>query len=534
MPLWGNFLCVVLSAAFLTLSFPPFDLPALAWVALVPLLLLITRSSLLRAFIGAFSVGMLFTVAHEGWMLRIDGMHPGNFSPGVLGSACYFALFGLLAHYFHAKLPRWNVLTFPTGWVLVEYLRANVGFLSFPWGTLGYSQYTVLPVAQLAAWTSVYGVSFLLVGVNAVVVEVLLAWFSPSNFQEVRAAWSRPARTLAVRLGLAAVIFVALVALVALLVPYRLLASTEPAGSSSLTVALVQSPLYSQKTEQIRSREKVLQAFSRLTLQAADASPALIAWPDSSAPGRIPYDRGMVAELAHLARQTKAFLLVGTYGYDKLDAKKREHSFANSAFLLSPQGKMIDRYDKIRLLPFDEYLPLRGVVTWPLWIVADGADYRVGSRLTVFRMNDLRFGVQICWENLFPDQFREMAAQGVDFMVSMTNESFIDAPAAHYQMLAMNVFRAIENHVAIIRTTPTGVSAIIGPDGQILARLQDATGRDVRVEGSLTGILPLVSDRSFYTRHGDWFLFLLVGLQLGLMVLAWGRGREYLYASPVR
>ena len=100
-------------------------------------------------------------------------MHLGNFNVGLLYYSLYFGLFGLFARYCHSNMPRWNVLTFPAIWMLLEYLREHIGFLSFPWGTLGYSQYTVLPVAQLSAWTGVYGVSFLIVAVNTVVAEVL-------------------------------------------------------------------------------------------------------------------------------------------------------------------------------------------------------------------------------------------------------------------------------------------------------------------------------------------------------------------------
>ena len=159
-----------------------------------------------------------------------------------------------------------------------------------------------------------------------------------------------------------------------------------------------------------------------------------------------------------VARKSSSFLLVGAGSYDKFNQKMREaQRVSNSAFLFSPQGKITGRYDKIRLVPFDEYLPLRGYMRWPSWITnSKMTDYLPGKKLTVFKMGQTRFGVLICWENLFPDLFREMTAKGVDFMVSMTNETFINipSPSAHYQMLAMNVFRAIENRVSILQDHP--------------------------------------------------------------------------------
>jgi apolipoprotein N-acyltransferase len=173
------------------------------------------------------------------------------------------------------------------------------------------------------------------------------------------------------------------------------------------------------------------------------------------------------------------------------------------------------------LLPFDEYLPWRDYVKWPSWIVsADMIDKRPGKELTIFSMRNLRFGVQICWESLFPDLFRNIAAQRVDFMVNITNEEFTDTPSAHYQMLAMTVFRAIENGVAIVRTTPTGVSAIIDPNGKISARLQDANLNDTNIEGHLVGQVPISSERTFYNRYGDWFVYILTAVFIGFLVLA--------------
>lgn len=510
--LWHTLFGIGLAATLLTLSFPPFEFPYFAWVALVPLLHLIKRLRVRCAALVFLAVGMCFYHAHVWWMLRIDGVHLGNLSLSLFGNALYFGLFGLVARYCHAKAPGWNAVTFPSIWVLIEYLKSHVGFLSFPWGILGYSQYAILPVAQLSAWTGVYGVSFLVVMVNTLVAEMLPVPFPVLGLQHyVWAVLARRLWTCAWRP------FILVVICITAAFSYTLSAVGEDEVLPRLKVALVQASLYSEKTAHIRPPEAVFQNFSRLSVRAAASRPRLIVWPASSVPARFPYERLYVHHLSRLARETKAFLLIGSYGYDKLSAKAGEKRFANSIFLISPEGKIISRYDKIRLLPFDEYLPLRGYVKWPAWIVADGPDALPGTKMTVFATDTARFGVQICWENLFPDLFRKVAAQRVDFMVSVTNESFIDLPAAHYQMLAMNVFRAIENHVAIVRVAPTGVSSIISPTGHIVARVQDANEHDVNIEGYLAEDIPLVVKRSFYNRHGDWFVILLAVIVVGFL-----------------
>jgi apolipoprotein N-acyltransferase len=197
---------------------------------------------------------------------------------------------------------------------------------------------------------------------------------------------------------------------------------------------------------------------------------------------------------------------------------------ANSAFLFSPAGDIVGRYDKMRLLPFDEYVPLRGWIEWPSWIVGPRAgDFEPGRGLSILEAAGSRFGVLICWENLFPDLFRRMASGGAEFMASMTNEAFTDSDAAHAQMLAMNVFRAIENGIAVARTSPTGVTSLIGPTGRV-DRL--AGGREPAGAGILVGDVPLSRERTFYTRHGDRFVQALAVVLVALGAAAVGRSRR--------
>lgn len=299
---------------------------------------------------------------------------------------------------------------------------------------------------------------------------------------------------------------------------YGFSSSAKKAIIPTMKVALVQGNVYWNErywSDRYKYdsyyREGIFQKYSSLTSRAADFKPELILWPSSSVPGRIPYERMRVRMLSSLARETGSFLLIGSSGFDKFTSdQKKTRRIANSAFLFSPQGEIIGRYDKMRLLPFDEYLPLRNHVKWPSWIVSNITDHQPGEEMTIFTMKGVKFGVLICWEYMFPEQFRKMAIKGVDFMVNMTNEGFTRTPAAHYQMMAMSVLRAVENNVSIVRTASTGVSAIIEPDGRIRSRVKDHNLRDVDVEGYLVDEIPLSSKRTFYSRYGDWFIYTLL------------------------
>lgn len=520
---WARYIstigAVALSAILLILSFPAFELHFLAWIALLPLLFLIKRGGYARAFFAALAVGFVMYSGLLWWTLKLSNINAINFSLSMLYTSCYVGLFALAAHFFRNHMPRSNVLTFPTTWVVLEYIRSHAGFLSLPWGILGYSQYTVLPVASLSAWTGVYGVSFLIVAVNTALAELISLTFA--------AIYDRTPQD--INIDLKPRLTVGVLTGVLLLLPVCLLAGllrTLPAApTNTLTVALAQGNVYWDETRFASYRDyakTIFQAYADLTLRVTEADPDLIAWPASSVPGRLPLDRVLYRMLSRLAQKTNAFLLVGSSGYDKFASDRGKRTrVANSAFLFTPQGKIVGRYDKIRLLPFDEYLPLRNYVAWPSWIVdKDMNDFIPGKKLTIFDMDKGKFGLLICWENLFPDLFRRMAAKGVDFMVSMTNEAFTDVPAAHYQMLAMNVFRAIENHVAIVRTAPTGVSALIGPGGHIV-RVQNHDADDVNIAGHLIAQLPLSSARTMYTRYGDWFVYTLFVMLIGCTALGW-------------
>lgn len=503
----ANVILVVLSALLLIVGFPGFNLYWLTWVALVPLILLLRHAGLLRVLFSSLAVGFIFFSGLCWWGLRVDGLSPLNFSAGALANALSLCLFGLLAWFFNRKIPRWNLLTLPAAWVAVEYMRTNIGFLSFPWGVLGYSQYTVLPVARISAFAGVYGVSLFIAAVNTAIAELIHSYIHrPRRAPLLEEASSR---------GAMAPVYV--LAVIFIIVSISYLTFPAPAEEEAgIDVALIQGNVYFKEVANSNFGEYsrvVYNKYYNLTMGAADDSPKLIIWPSSTVPGVLPYDKLVVTMLGDLAKKAGSFLLIGSSGYDKFNAaQKNDKRYANSAFLFSQQGEIVGQYDKVRLLPFDEYLPLRGYVRWPSWIVSEMKDFKPGENLTVFEINKAKFGVLICWENMFTGQFRKMAAKGIDFMVSMTNEGFTDDAVAHEQMLSMNVFRAIENHVPIARTAPTGISAIIDADGRIIARVQDEAMHDVNVEGYLVADLPLSSERTFYTRFGDWLIYLLLAL----------------------
>jgi apolipoprotein N-acyltransferase len=261
-----------------------------------------------------------------------------------------------------------------------------------------------------------------------------------------------------------------------------------------------------------------LEAYDRLTRQAAEARPDLIVWPSSSLPAPVSGSRLIQWAIPKIARETDAYLLVGGAGGEKLGPRAPgQLPYSNTEFLVAPSGRFEAQYSKMRLTPFDEYLPLDGLVRWPGWLTSLRASYRPGTEPTVFQVGEARFGVPICWETTFPDVARRFAQAGARFIVVATNEGFFGATSGPYQTLAMTTFRAVENRMAVIRAATTGVSAFIDARGRVVRRVTDARGRDLGVAGTIVWDVPLSTTRTFYTAHGDVFAWAASGLAGALL-----------------
>jgi len=492
------------TGAGLHLCQPPDGSILLGWLAPAPLLLAIHRSARpLHAFVLASLAGALFWALHIYWMLSLPGVHLLNYGLAVCVLGVLFGLLGPLGWLarWAPQGARWAVLA--AAWVLVEYLRLHLGFAATPWGVLAYSQLGLLPLAQTASIAGLFGVSFVVAAGAAGLALAAGRQIDGSSNPGGRDTWEilAPALLIALCLGTGAL---------------RL--ATPPSSEESLRVALVQAGVYVRGIDAPNQRSAVLERYEALTSDAAAGGAELIVWPASSVPGSLPGDFGMARRLGTLARKLDRPVLVGASGQEKSAPTHRERPTANSAFLLDASGKITQRYDKIQLLPFNEYVPLRGLFDWPGWLATEFIDARPGETRTVFETKAARFGLLICWENLFPAGFREAARQGVDFMVSMTNEAFTDDRGVHEQMLVMNTFRAIENGVPVVRAATTGVSGFIDPFGRVRSRVTDEDGSAMDAVGFAVTDVPLGQTPTLYARFGDWWVALCA---LGLASTAW-------------
>jgi apolipoprotein N-acyltransferase len=508
-----------LSGLLLVASFPPFDLDGLAWIALVPLFLAIDGATPPRAGALAALTGLIFFVGVFAWIWQVPAYNV--LDEALLGTylALYLAVWACGLRWLRGAAALPAALLAPALWVALEYVRSHAGFLALPWMLLGHSQYRHPALLQLTSITGVFGLSFVIVLVNAALADVLRR--RPGTWRALPGSAPAAAGLLAVVLVHGAVVL------------------SGEAPAERLAVAAVQGNVPQNVKWDAAFKEATLQRYAELTREAARGRPAVIVWPETAVPGDVEHDPRLFRPVRDLARETGLPLLVGTSEHAKFTKREYGTRAFNSMMLVTPEGRIADIYRKIRLVPFGEYPPLERLVTWPAAIASSMGNSVAGERLTVFRINGVPIASTICWENIFPELFRRFVREGARVVVNATNEAWFQDSGAPRQFLAISVFRAAENRVAVLRVANTGISAFIDPHGRIVERLRGSDGRDVFVAGVLVASMPVTRTETVYTVYGDVFAVSLLAasalLTIGVSLrrLAWRLRVTHQAPSPL-
>jgi apolipoprotein N-acyltransferase len=514
----SGFALAALSGLLVVACFPRFDVDWVAWVALVPLLLALDGASPGRAMLLGQVTGVIFFVGVFEWIWQVPAYNVLDEAMLGLYLALYFAVWALGFRWLRGRLALPAALLAPALWVSMEYLRGHAGFLSLPWMYLGHSQYRQPLVLQITSITGVYGISFVIVLVNVAVAQLILR--RPTTWRTVPGSAIAALASVAIVLAQGAIVL-----------------SGAPPGEQ-LTVAAIQGNVPQNVKWDAAHRESTLQRYTELTREAARQRPALIVWPETAVPGDVEHDPRLFKPVRQLAIEVGIPLLVGSAEHAKFTKREYGSRTYNSMVLVTPDGRIAGAYRKIRLVPFGEYVPLKGVFTWPAAIASSMGDSVAGETPMVFRIGDVGVASTICWENIFADLFRQFVRQGARVVVNATNEAWFQDSGAPRQFLAISVFRAAEHRVSVLRVANTGISAVIDPYGRIVQRLRSPEGRDVFIAGVLAASLPVVHVTTFYTAHGDVFA---VGLLTGCALLtvavacrrmAWRLGRRNVSSFP--
>jgi apolipoprotein N-acyltransferase len=496
----------VASGIALFISLPSNDFSALAWIGLVPLLLAGLGKKPATAFLVFYPAGGIFFLGIFHWILRIPGYTLLHHALLALYMGSFFALFGLVYAFLCQRLGFFSALSAaPFLWVSLEFARSNFSFLALPWGLLAHSQYKHPLILQIVSLAGAYGLSFLIVVVNSSLAAMFLARQQGSAVVRKRVLITGATACL---LGFA--------------LAYGYVVTSRPILGERLRLAVVQGNIEQDKKWDAKYASMIMKTYTDLTYKAAESKPSLIIWPESATPRSISTDAKLQAQVREIARSTGAYLLLGSSQLQKFKVRDPQSAkYLNSAFLISPEPGEVknQRYDKIRLFPFGEYLPYKETIPWRLIKVTEFGNYMAGKEYTVFKTPFSRFGVTICWENIFPDLTREFVKNGAQCIVNITNEAWFGRTAAPYQFLSMSVLRAVENRVFMVRCGNTGVSCIIDPCGRVMNRITGSDGDDILVQGFMNESIVPLDSRTVYNQYGDWFAWLCVLVSMAFLVI---------------
>jgi apolipoprotein N-acyltransferase len=506
-----SLLAAVGGGLLLALAFPQFKLGLLAWIALVPLFLVLERDrSAARAPLCGAAFGVAFFLVDMSWIYYTVRTH-GHFdvAPAVLTLlALIFVLAAFPAAFasavaFFSRRGLSLFVTAPFVWTAIEYIR-SVAFSGFPWDLLGYSQAERLSVVQIADLTGVYGISFLIILVNGAVSYVIQA----------TSQGKRPSALFPSIAGLAVILTLVYGHVRTGAFP------ASPISRSDCRIAVLQGNIPQETKWEPEERAMTFATYERLSSQAAQNGARLIIWPETSVPVIMGGQDRDATRPREISRTLKTPMLVGAPYREIVD---REIRYYNSALLMD--GETIHaRYDKIHLVPFGEYMPLSWLLPLGPGIAAREVDYSPGQSMTVMGPQGCpRFSVLICYEAIFPELARMAVANGAQLLVNITNDGWFGATAAPYQHLAMARLRSVENRVWLLRSANTGVSAAFDAAGRMVESIP------LQREGYFI-VQPPDGARpgSFYSGFGDVFAWLCLSACgfLGCLSIV-NRKREY-------
>ena len=493
----------------LALSFPKYGHPAVAFVALVPLLVAIsgwsgrgvalpgvsTRRGFALGLIAGF-IHFAGTVYWTGATVSTFGGLPVFVAVIVaallaLYMAAYIAVTCAIGAIFVRHFGIRGLCLVPVVWVATEYLRGIV-LGGFPWIPLGNTMVTLLPIAQLASAFGVYGLSMFVAFVNVGFAIVALA--PPS-------ATKGKVRVMAAGATLGSI------ALISIWGGMRL-SGNELSGGTPIKIGLIQGNIAQTDKWNPARAGMIVDRYLQLTQQAAANGAQFIMWPESSTPFYFEEDpQGTIVR--RLVRGLGRPLLLGSDEFEQSEPPRHY----NAAFMLDPGGATAAVYRKIHLVPFGEYVPLQRLLFFVGPLVEAVSAFSRGTRVTMLPVEGHMVSTAICYEVTYPALAREAVRQGSEMLTTITNDAWYGESSAAFQHFEMAAMRAIEQGRYLARAANTGISGIIDPYGRVLVRT------NLFETVAVVGEARFVQSRTLYARIGDLVAFLSMGLTLAALVL---------------
>ena len=502
----------LLSGALLALSFPKYGHSSFGWIALAPLLVALSyRRQTFRRSLGlGLLAGFVYFAGTLYWFVITLNTFGGLSIPvaaiasamGIAYLALYPALFAVIQARLVRALGKPALLLAPAVWVATEMAR-TYSPLDFPWELLGYSQATVLPIAQLASVAGVYGLSALVASVSTAAAYALL--------DRSRRRW--------VVCGVVA----PAVCCTAIWGTLRIRDHALTREGTPVRVAVLQGNIPQEQKWDPAMADAIMDRYIGMTREAIGRNAQFILWPESATP--LPYEqdprRGELVR--RLAREAQVTMLIGSDQFEPIApvplapaAKAAPPPAYNAAYLIRPDGSTAAVYRKIHLVPFGEYVPFKRLLFFVGPLVDAVSDFTPGAEATLLPVRGRMVSTAICYEVIYAPLMRSFVTRGSELLTTITNDAWYGWSSAAYQHWEQASLRSIEEGRYLVRAANTGISGFVDPYGRVLQRsnmFQSAVmAEDVRF---LTG-------RTIYNRTGDIVGWVSVALTLAAL-LATGR-----------
>ncbi len=491
-------------AFLLSLAFHPGYWGWLAWVALIRPIIIFTKLEKRDSFNAAYFFGFFFNFCSLYWVGLVTP--PGMVAAALILAFYYAAVLSLFVRVYHVH-QLYGYVVLPFLWVGLEYFRTLTEF-AFPWNELGYTQSYFSNILQIVSVISAHGLSFLIVTVNVLLVQLFRSRVSPER------------RLTSVLISIA-IVFGAFL--------YGWVVTPAYPAPGTIPVGLLQGAVPIDVKWDQNNKQASLKIYDSLTQSLADSSVELFVWPETAAPCYLSYDVWCTREVGKIAAKSRAHHLVGGLGVDYAQADQQ--MVFNSCYQFNPDGSLGARYNKVKLVPFAErvpyqdYLPFLKVdvlkkfltfietydITW--W-----SDFYGGDSTFLYKFNEHYYAALICFESTFPEYVRQYVLGGAEFLVGITNDTWFKTSLGTHMHSRIFLTRCVENRCWGARAANSGITYIVDDYGRIREELP------LEAVSALFGRVGEFKVRSLYTEYGDvigrlsWLITISIA---GIFLIKW-------------
>ena len=489
---WEAIFLAAASGVLLFLSFPKYGSGLMAWIALIPLFramkgVISIRQGLLLGFITGLvcHVGLIYWITYVVVNYGYLPVYLGIILTLLL--ACYLsfytAVFAAGIVFFRQKIALYIIA--PVLWICLEYCKSHL-LTGFPWENLGYSQYLNQYLIQFADVSGVFGLSFLIVLVNAAFFEVFaIADKSKKKFV------------------LPAVVILIIAGVLIYGVQRSRQIDKVLHNAAQIEVSLIQGNIDQSIKWNEGFQKETINIYEQLSLQNVPAKGGLVVWPETALPFNYQDANNLQKQVRDISLKAKSWFIFGSTSYEN---SKDDTNYYNSAYLLSPAGEIAGKYNKVHLVPYGEYVPLRNVFPFINKLTAGMGDFSAGAGYYPLAIDNRKIGILICYEGILPFAARSYKKEGAELLVNITNDAWFGATSAPFQHFSMSVFRAVETRLYLVRAANTGISAIINPQGKIVAQT------NIFEKSALKENIKYSNIQTIYVQYGDVLVFVCFGL----------------------